>query len=30
VVALAHQHEINAEDALRAYAVAFRRQHGAT
>lgn len=27
VVALAHRHEINAEDALRAYAVAFRSQH---
>lgn len=27
VVALAHRHEINAEDALRAYTVAFRSQH---
>jgi tetrapyrrole methylase family protein/MazG family protein len=28
LVALAHLHDINAEDALRAYAVAFRKQHG--
>lgn len=28
LVALAHTHGINAEDALRAYAVAFRKQHG--
>jgi uncharacterized protein YabN with tetrapyrrole methylase and pyrophosphatase domain len=28
VVALAHQHDLNAEDALRAYAVAFRQRHG--
>jgi tetrapyrrole methylase family protein/MazG family protein len=27
MVALAHQHDLNAEDALRAYAVAFRQQH---
>jgi uncharacterized protein YabN with tetrapyrrole methylase and pyrophosphatase domain len=27
VVALAHQNELNAEDALRSYAVAFRQQH---
>lgn len=27
IVASAHQHDLNAEDALRAYAVAFRRQH---
>jgi tetrapyrrole methylase family protein / MazG family protein len=27
VVALAHNHELNAEDALRSYAVAFRQQH---
>jgi tetrapyrrole methylase family protein / MazG family protein len=28
IVALADQHDLDAEDALRAYAVAFRRQHG--
>ena len=28
VVALAHGHDLDAEDALRAYAVAFRKQHG--
>jgi tetrapyrrole methylase family protein/MazG family protein len=28
LVALAHSHNLNAEDALRAYTVAFRRQHG--
>jgi tetrapyrrole methylase family protein/MazG family protein len=28
VVALAHSHDLNAEDALRSYAVAFRRAHG--
>ena len=28
VVALAHSHGLDAEDALRAYAVAFRKQHG--
>lgn len=27
LVALAHQHDLDAEDALRAYAVNFRRQH---
>jgi tetrapyrrole methylase family protein/MazG family protein len=27
LVALAHTHDLNAEDALRAYAVAFRRKH---
>ncbi len=26
-VALAHEHDVNAEDALRSYAAAFRRQH---
>jgi uncharacterized protein YabN with tetrapyrrole methylase and pyrophosphatase domain len=30
IVALAHQHDLDAEDALRAYAVQFRRQHEAT
>ena len=29
VVALAHQHDLDAEDALRAYAVHFRQQHEA-
>lgn len=29
IVALAHAHDLNAEDALRAYAVAFRQQHPA-
>jgi tetrapyrrole methylase family protein/MazG family protein len=29
VVALAHLHDLDAEDALRAYAVSFRQQHGA-
>ncbi|HXF59963.1 MAG TPA: SAM-dependent methyltransferase [Caldilineaceae bacterium] len=29
VVALAHQHGVNAEDALRSQVVAFRRRHGA-
>ncbi|MCC6458023.1 MAG: MazG family protein [Caldilineaceae bacterium] len=28
LVALAHQHDLNAEDALRAYAVAFRQRYG--